>query len=138
VSFPFLDVHHTNQVANKLAEHRGHRVLRISFWIKLVFVVVELILAIAFVATNFLGLYDKAAILEWVIAFVFSFYVFSFVVDLYPAASTSRPTGRKTPGMNMSPRSMEENHYGSNSPDARYTEDSQRALNGQHSRHTNF
>lgn len=32
--------------------------------------------------------YDAAAVLEWVIAAVFSFYVFSFVVDLWPAVHT--------------------------------------------------
>lgn len=33
-------------------------------------------------------MYDEAAVLEWVIAAVFSFYVFSFVVDLWPAMHT--------------------------------------------------
>lgn len=33
-------------------------------------------------------MYNEAAVLEWVIAAVFSFYVFSFVVDLWPAMHT--------------------------------------------------
>lgn len=68
--------------------YRDHRVLRISFWIKLVFVVVEILLAIAFVACTFTGNYNPGAVLEWTIAFIFSFYVFSFYVDLYPAVKT--------------------------------------------------
>jgi hypothetical protein len=59
-----------------------------SFWIKLTFVAVELALAIGFVVTNFRKDYNHAAILEWVVAVVFSFYVFSFVVDLWPAVAT--------------------------------------------------
>ncbi|KAK0720814.1 Frag1/DRAM/Sfk1 family-domain-containing protein [Lasiosphaeris hirsuta] len=68
--------------------YREHRVLRISFWIKLTFVVVEILLAIAFVACTFTKHYDAGAIFEWIIAFIFSFYVFSFYVDLYPAVHT--------------------------------------------------
>ncbi|KAI1489441.1 hypothetical protein F5X96DRAFT_641067 [Biscogniauxia mediterranea] len=69
-------------------KYREHRILRISFWVKLIFVIIELLLAIAFVATNWGGLYNTAAILEWVIAFIFSFYVFSFIIDLWPAMAT--------------------------------------------------
>ncbi|KAH8664299.1 Frag1/DRAM/Sfk1 family-domain-containing protein [Xylariales sp. PMI_506] len=116
-------------------KNRQHRILAISFWIKLVFVVVELILAIGFVATNFKGMYNPAAILEWIIAFVFSFYVFSFAIDLYPAARTSPRLGFKAGGMNTTPRQMEEstfpNTYGNgNGVNPRYTQDSQRPLNG--------
>lgn len=68
--------------------YRDHRVLRTSFWIKLVFVVVEILLAIAFVACTFTGNYNPGAVLEWTIAFIFSFYIFSFYVDLYPAVKT--------------------------------------------------
>lgn len=57
-----------------------------SFWVKLTFVLVEFVLAVAFISMLFLRRYDGAAVLEWVIAFVFSFYIFSFYVDLYPAA----------------------------------------------------
>lgn len=68
--------------------YREHRVLRISFWIKLSFVVIEILLAIAFVACTFTGNYNPGAVFEWIIAFIFSFYVFSFYVDLYPAVHT--------------------------------------------------
>ncbi|KAI2608370.1 Frag1/DRAM/Sfk1 family-domain-containing protein [Hypoxylon fragiforme] len=86
-------------------KNRQHRVLRISFWIKLIFVIVELLLAIGFVVTNFMGYYNSAAILEWIIAFIFSFYVFSFVVDLYPAIAT-----RNNRSSN-SAHQMEETYY---------------------------
>ncbi|KAI5862810.1 hypothetical protein GGS23DRAFT_68549 [Durotheca rogersii] len=69
-------------------KHREHPLLRISFWVKLVFVIVELALAVAFAVSNFRGHKDTAAALEWVVAFVFTFYVFSFVIDLYPAVAT--------------------------------------------------
>ncbi|XDG02046.1 hypothetical protein ABKA04_001661 [Annulohypoxylon sp. FPYF3050] len=112
-------------------KNRQHRVLRVSFWVKLTFVVVELILAIGFIATNFKGLYDKAAILEWVIAFVFSFYVFSFCIDLWPAVAT-----RNNRLSTNSARQMEETYYATHPsvlPDvARDTQDSQRTLTDGH------
>ncbi|KAI1462178.1 Frag1/DRAM/Sfk1 family-domain-containing protein [Annulohypoxylon moriforme] len=115
-------------------KNRQHRVLRISFWVKLTFVVVELILAIGFIATNFKGLYDSAAILEWVIAFVFSFYVFSFCIDLWPAVAT-----RNNRFSTNSARQMEETYYATHPsvlPDvARDTQDSQRTLTDGHRGH---
>ncbi|KAH8908461.1 hypothetical protein BR93DRAFT_925584 [Coniochaeta sp. PMI_546] len=73
--------------------YANHRVLRISFWIKLAFIIVEVILAIAFAACNFKKASNAAAVLEWAVAFIFSFYVFSFYVDLFPAVRT-RHTGQ--------------------------------------------
>ncbi|KAG7289549.1 hypothetical protein NEMBOFW57_005920 [Staphylotrichum longicolle] len=70
--------------------YREHRVLRLSFYIKLSFVIVEILLAVAFVACTFTHHYNAGAVLEWVIAFIFSFYVFSFYIDLYPAAATKQ------------------------------------------------
>ncbi|KAK4155444.1 Frag1/DRAM/Sfk1 family-domain-containing protein [Chaetomidium leptoderma] len=70
--------------------YREHRVLRLSFYIKLVFVIVEILLAIAFASCTFTKHYNAGAVLEWVIAFIFSAYVFSFYVDLYPAAATKQ------------------------------------------------
>ncbi|KAI1776083.1 Frag1/DRAM/Sfk1 family-domain-containing protein [Hypoxylon cercidicola] len=106
-------------------KNRDHRVLRISFYIKLIFVVVELLLAIAFVVTNFRRNYDTAAILEWVIAFIFSFYVFSFFVDLYPAVATRNHRGNSS-------HQMEETYYathpGVGPQHPRDTQDSQRTL----------
>ncbi|KXX75158.1 Protein sfk1 [Madurella mycetomatis] len=70
--------------------YREYRVLRISFYIKLAFVIIEILLAIAFIACTFTRRYNPGAVLEWVIAFIFSAYVFSFYVDLYPAAANKQ------------------------------------------------
>lgn len=77
--------------------YRNHRILRISFWVKLVFILVEVVLAIVFISTNFKGRPNIAAVFEWVIAFVFTFYVLSFLLDLLPAVRTKHhvPQGFK-------------------------------------------
>ncbi|KAH8598213.1 putative FK506 suppressor Sfk1, partial [Bisporella sp. PMI_857] len=67
---------------------REHRILRISFWIKFVFIIIEICLAIAFGVCNFRDRFNAAAVLEWVIAFIFTLWVFSFFVDLIPAVKT--------------------------------------------------
>jgi uncharacterized membrane protein len=53
---------------------REHRILRISFRTKLVFIIVEVILAIAFAATLFSGAYNYAAVIEWTLAYLFGIY----------------------------------------------------------------
>ncbi|TVY33258.1 Protein sfk1 [Lachnellula subtilissima] len=73
---------------------REHRILRASFWIKLAFILVEVVLAIAFAVTNFRKSYNAAAVLEWAIAFIFTFYVFSFFIDLLPAVHTRKSNKR--------------------------------------------
>lgn len=73
-----------------------HNVLAISFWIKLFFVLVTIALAIPFVILTKYANRNPAAILEWVIALVFSFYVFSFYVDLYPAVYTKKGGNYRT------------------------------------------
>lgn len=65
--------------------HREHRHLRISFWIKLVFILVELGLAIAFGVLGDRKEYNRAAVVEWVIALIYAFYVWSFAIDFIPA-----------------------------------------------------
>lgn len=77
--------------------YRNHRVLAISFWIKLFFIIAEVILAIVFIVMSSLHRYNVAAIFEWIVALVFTFYVLSFVVDLIPSVRTSRhiPQGHK-------------------------------------------
>ncbi|KAJ4302197.1 hypothetical protein N0V88_002333 [Collariella sp. IMI 366227] len=90
---------------HRLGKHyREHRILRLSFYIKLVFVIVEIMLAIAFVSCTFTRNYNPGAVLEWIIAFIFSAYVFSFYVDLYPAAATKQQvqfTGNGKGGLSM-------------------------------------
>lgn len=77
--------------------YRNHRILRISFWVKLVFILVEFTFAIVFVATNFTNVSNVAAVFEWVVAFTFTFYVLSFLLDLLPSVQTRhhRPQGWK-------------------------------------------
>ncbi|OTA61110.1 hypothetical protein K449DRAFT_351826 [Hypoxylon sp. EC38] len=115
-------------------KNRQHRILRLSFWVKVIFVAVELILAIAFIATNFKGYYNSAAILEWIIAFIFSFYIFSFYIDLYPAVKT-----RHSPLSTNTARRMEETYYATHPSvlphQQRDTQDSQRTLTDGHGHH---
>lgn len=75
-----------------------HRILIASFIIKASFVVIEVALAIAFgVCGRHVHTRNAAAILEWAIAFIFTGYVLSFVVDLLPSVRTRRhvPQGEK-------------------------------------------
>ncbi|KAH9910013.1 Frag1/DRAM/Sfk1 family-domain-containing protein [Xylariomycetidae sp. FL2044] len=131
-------------------KNRHHRILKASFWIKLIFVIVELLLAIAFAVCNFRDMWNAAAVLEWTIAFIFSFYIWSFFIDLYPAASKSYGARHPAhPGMNTAPMAEDEEgrYYGSHHPHnhhnnnnvlapPRATHDSDRTLtNGQHPHH---
>jgi len=65
------------------------KILRISFWMKLFFIVVEVALAIAFGALNRTKHWNSAAVTEWVIALIYSVWVLSFVIDFLPAARAS-------------------------------------------------
>ena len=53
--------------------------MAISFWIKLVFIFVELGLAIAFGVLGDKKHYNSAAIVEWTIALIYTFYVWRYV-----------------------------------------------------------
>ncbi|KAF2003403.1 hypothetical protein P154DRAFT_520010 [Amniculicola lignicola CBS 123094] len=75
---------------------REHSVLRISFWIKLVFILLEVALAIAFGVTQKQKKWNAAAVLEWVIAFIYFFYVLSFFIDFMPAVRTKHHQSRET------------------------------------------
>lgn len=77
--------------------YRHHRILAISFWIKLFFIIAEIILAVVFIAMSATERYNVAAIFEWIVSFVFTFYVFSFIVDLLPSVRTKShlPQGHK-------------------------------------------
>jgi hypothetical protein len=77
-----------------------HRILLISFMIKLGFIIIEAGLAIGFAvcaSSDSKAKKNPGAILEWVIAFVFTGYVLSFVVDLLPSVRTRNhlPQGEK-------------------------------------------
>jgi len=61
------------------------RILRLSFWIKVAFIVIELALAIAFGILNRKKMWNTAAVVEWVIALIYTFWVISFIIDFLPA-----------------------------------------------------
>lgn len=45
---------------------------------------------------NFRNVYNAAAVLEWAVAFIFTFYVFSFFIDLLPAVHSKNYASRTT------------------------------------------
>jgi hypothetical protein len=53
---------------------REFGILRTSFRIKLVFIIVQIAPAIAFVVAMSSGVYDTAAVFEWTLAFVFGVF----------------------------------------------------------------
>jgi len=74
--------------------YREHRILRMSFWFKLAFILVSIALAGAFGTLSHYEHYNPAAIVEWVIALVYAFFVMSFALDFLPAVnSKGRVTG---------------------------------------------
>ncbi|KAF2176707.1 hypothetical protein K469DRAFT_733642 [Zopfia rhizophila CBS 207.26] len=75
---------------------REHSVLRYSFWIKLSFILIEVALAIAFGVCQNQDKFNAAAVLEWVIAFIFFFYVLSFFIDFMPVVRTKNHQSRET------------------------------------------
>ncbi|KAF2280846.1 uncharacterized protein EI97DRAFT_9963 [Westerdykella ornata] len=78
--------------------YRSESILRYSFWIKLFFIIVEVALAIAFGVAGNQKKYNVGAVLEWVIAFIFFFYVLSFLIDFMPAV---RHKGRQSRATEM-------------------------------------
>ncbi|KAF8862805.1 hypothetical protein BDZ45DRAFT_686354 [Acephala macrosclerotiorum] len=88
---------------------RQHRILRASFWIKLTFIILEVCLAIAFAVTNFRDAKNAAAVLEWTIAFIFTFYVFSFFIDLLPAVHTKHSNRKFGSSSGETEMQMEQN-----------------------------
>ena len=51
---------------------------------------VEIILAIVFVIFTFTKRQNKAAVFEWIIALIFTFYVLTFFIDLLPASRSKQ------------------------------------------------
>lgn len=100
----------------RLGIHNRHlRILSLSFWIKLAFVLIEVVLAIIFVSLTFTNHTTGGAVVEWVIAFIFALYIFSFCIDLYPAVHTRhlKRRFREKTGLNGS---SSENPNGSENP----------------------
>jgi len=65
-----------------------HPVLRYSYVGKAVLLVVEGVLSIGFAVCLGMRSATAGAVLEWVIAFLFTFYVLTFFFDLRPKART--------------------------------------------------
>lgn len=76
--------------------HRQHSILRTSFWLKLFFIITELGLVIAFAVCARQDIWNVAAILEWIVAFVFCIYVASFFIDFLPALRTRHHQSKQT------------------------------------------
>lgn len=83
-------------LTSPLPANRDSKSLGASFWIKVTFFVVELCLCIVFSVMLLRVSSDIGAVLEWVIAFIFTFYIFSFAIDLFPAARTRGPGKRNS------------------------------------------
>ncbi|KAI0605307.1 FK506 suppressor Sfk1 [Pyrenophora tritici-repentis] len=76
--------------------YREQSVLRISFWIKLFFIITEICLAVSFAVCSKKHLYNTAAILEWIVSFIYCLYVFSFFIDFLPATRTKNHQSKQT------------------------------------------
>ena len=77
-------------------QYRQHRILRMSFWTKLAFIVVEVVLAIAYGSLLYKERYNPGAVLEWVISLIFTFYILTFLIDLLPAVRSKHPRPHHT------------------------------------------
>ena len=69
---------------------RQHRVLRASFWLKLGFILLEIALCVVFAVVMFRSNQNAGAVFEWVISFVFTFYILTFFIDLLPASRSAQ------------------------------------------------
>jgi len=85
---------------------REFRVLRVSFWLKLTFIIVEVALAIAFGVLNREKRWNAAAIVEWIIALIYTFWVMSFIIDFLPAGSPQHHHMNGDTGPNMEEAAM--------------------------------
>ncbi|KKZ61002.1 hypothetical protein EMCG_04337 [[Emmonsia] crescens] len=90
--------------------YREHTILAASFWIKLTFILVELALAVAFGVTGQQGKKNQAAVIEWIISYIFTFYVLSFIIDLLPSVRTRNhiPQGKQITEMTMAPNTAQQ------------------------------
>ena len=81
--------------------YRNHRILATSFWIKLAFIIVEIVLAIVFAACSYTSKSNIAGVFEWIVAFIYTFWVLSFLLDLLPSVRTKKhiPQGLRDAAM---------------------------------------
>ncbi|KZO93532.1 hypothetical protein CALVIDRAFT_550741 [Calocera viscosa TUFC12733] len=85
--------------------------LTLSFYGKILVFVLELVLAIAFGVCLRTGIYNPGAVIEWVVAFVFEFYLVTFWADLHPANAGREHTNTHTHGSHKSRTSTEQMLY---------------------------
>lgn len=71
-------------------EYKETHRLRISYFLKCVWLLFALIFAIAFVVLWARKLHVMAAVFEWTLSFFYGFYLFILSYDLYPAAKTEK------------------------------------------------
>ncbi len=64
-----------------LSPHFAYRIMRLSFWLKSVVLLLEASISLLFVVLLFKGINDIAAILEWIMGFVFTVYIASLGID---------------------------------------------------------
>jgi hypothetical protein len=82
---------------NEHPVHPQYNILQVSYWTKLSFIILELLLTVTFLVSNVAGNYNIAAIFEWAVSFAFSFYIFSFFIDLLPASFSKFDSFQKRP-----------------------------------------
>ncbi|KAI6707940.1 FK506 suppressor Sfk1 [Diplocarpon mali] len=66
-----------------------YHAFRDTFHMKLAFILLELGLATAFMATWSTQYYNAAAVMEWNLATVFGIHLFTYAIDLFPARHNS-------------------------------------------------
>ena len=76
--------------------YRERSVLRISFWVKLAFIFLEIALVVAFGVCSKQSKWNTAAVLEWTIAFFYCFYVLSFFMDFLPVVRSKHHQSHET------------------------------------------
>jgi len=97
----------------RLGTHnRAFRIIKLSWWMKFIFMVIEVALAIVFGALNRYKKWDYAAIVEWIIALVYTIWVLSFVVDFLPAARVSHHAHPADGDSTLEEQAMAERGYG--------------------------
>jgi len=100
--------------------NREYRVIRVSFYFKLLFIIIEVALAIAFGVLNRKKMWNTAAIVEWIIALIYTFWVLSFVIDFLPSGSPKHPFHGGNNGMDMQEAAESQAQYTRDSRVDRY------------------
>ena len=98
-------------------KYHEHVTLRISFWYKLLFIIIEIALAIPFGVFNTQDEHvNTGAVLEWVIALIFTGYIISFMVDLIPGLKNHSLQSHYTERKSVSSHSPPQIQYADDNP----------------------